>query len=298
MPVNNPQSADRSYKFNYKMLGIKFHQYLYGEGETIEFIETEIPDTGQRKDMVVKVDGKIIQITEFMSKALYDDKLQDIFNYHLSVFTDDEYENHDVQTGVISIANPHHGKNKVEIDKNITFHVDTIFTKNKDGWKVLNTIVYKTITQEELSDMEAIDLLILPDMNIDIPIKSLMSMICYLIGNANIPDADFKKKIILCEIRVLARFFKDDELSGMIEMLKTQTRNPEVQRIIEKYGEGFDTIYFDGKTDGKTEGKAEGKAEAKLDVVKKGLSDGIDEGIISRLTGFSIDQIKDIKRKL
>ena len=84
----------------------------------------------------------------------------------------------------------------------------------------------------------------------------------------------------------------------MIEMLKTQTRNPEVQRIIEKYGEGFDTIYFDGKADGKTEGKAEGKAEAKLDIVKKGLSDGIDEGIISRLTGFSIDQIKDIKRKL
>ena len=298
MPVNNPQSADRSYKFNYKMLGIKFHRYLYRKGETIEFIETEIPDTGQRKDMVVKVDGKIIQITEFMSKALYDDKLHDIFDYHLSILTDDEYENLEVQTGVISIANPHHGKNKVEIDKNITFHVDTIFTKNKDGWKVLNTIVYKTITQEELSDMEAIDLLILPDMNIDIPIKSLMSMICYLIRNTNIPDADFKKKIILCEIRTLARFFKDDELSGMIEMLKTQTRNPEVQRIIEKYGEGFDTIYFDGKTDGKTEGKAEGKAEAKLDVVKKGLSDGIDEGIISRLTGFSIDQIKDIKRKL
>ena len=134
--------------------------------------------------------------------------------------------------------------------------------------------------------MEAIDLLILPDMDIDIPIKSVMAMICYLIGNANIPDADFKKKIILCEIRVLARFFKDDELSEMIEMLKTQTRNSEVQRIIEKYGEGFDTIYFDGKADGK------------LDVVKKGLTDGIDEEIISRLTGFSINQIKDIKRKL
>ena len=80
MPVNNPQSADRSYKFNYKMLGIRFHRYLYGEGETIEFIETEIPDTGQRKDSVVKVDGKTIQITEFMSNALYDDKLFDIFD--------------------------------------------------------------------------------------------------------------------------------------------------------------------------------------------------------------------------
>ena len=34
-------------------------------------------------------------------------------------------------------------------------------------------------------------------------------------------------------------------------MLKTQTKNSEVQRIIDKYGEGFDVIYFDGKADGK-----------------------------------------------
>ena len=63
LPVNNPQSADRSYKFNYKMLGIRFHRYLYKEGENIELIETEIPDTGQRKDIAVKVDGRVIMIT-------------------------------------------------------------------------------------------------------------------------------------------------------------------------------------------------------------------------------------------
>lgn len=33
----------------------------------------------------------------------------------------------------------------------------------------------------------------------------------------------------------------------MVEMLKTETKNSEVSRIIEKYGEGFDVIYFDGK---------------------------------------------------
>ena len=69
-------------------------------------------------------------------------------------------------------------------------------------------------------------------------------------------------------------------------MLKTQTKNSEVQRIIDKYGEGFDVIYFDGKADGK------------IEVVKKGLANGIDEETISILTGFSIDQIKNIKRKL
>ena len=72
----------------------------------------------------------------------------------------------------------------------------------------------------------------------------------------------------------------------MIEMLKTQTKNSEVQRIIDKYGEGFDVIYFDGKADGK------------VDVARNLLKEGVEEEFISRNTGLSIDQIKNIKRKL
>ena len=85
----------------------------------------------------------------------------------------------------------------------------------------------------------------------------MVSLIIILIGKANIPDEDFKKKIILCKIR-FARFFKDDELSEMIEMLKTQTKNSEVEQIIEKYGQGFDVIYFDGKADGYEDGRSKG----------------------------------------
>ena len=73
-------------------------------------------------------------------------------------------------------------------------------------------------------------------------------------------------------------------------MLQTQTKNSEVERIIKKYGQGFDTIYFDGKADG--------IIETKIDVVKNSLVNGIDEEIISKLTGLSLDQIKNIKRKL
>ena len=69
-------------------------------------------------------------------------------------------------------------------------------------------------------------------------------------------------------------------------MLKTQTKNSEVQRIIDKYGEGFDVIYFDGKADGK------------IEVARNLLKDGFDEEVISRNTGLSLDQIKNIKRKL
>ena len=72
----------------------------------------------------------------------------------------------------------------------------------------------------------------------------------------------------------------------MIKMLKTQTNKSEVQRIIDKYGEGFDVIYFDGKADGK------------VDVARNLLKEGVEEEFISRNTGLSLDQIKNIKRKL
>ena len=76
----------------------------------------------------------------------------------------------------------------------------------------------------------------------------------------------------------------------MIKMLKTQTNTSEVQRIIDKYGEGFDVIYFDGKADGIIENKFE--------VARNLLKEGVEEEFISRNTGLSLDQIKNIKRKL
>lgn len=294
MAVNNPQSADRSYKFIYKMLDIRFHRYLYHEGDFIEFIETEIADTGQRKDIVVKVDDDTIQMTEFMTKGVYDEKLYSLCDYHEYTRYDPQYKDFEIKSTVVSIANPNHGKDEIKIDENITFGIECIFISKKDGRKVLNNLIDKIITNEELSDFEAIDLLILPDMEMDIPIRALMKLICFLIANANIPDNDFKNKIILCEIKVLARFFKNKELKEMIEMLKTLNKNPEVERIIKKYGQGFDSIYFDGKADG----FQEGCNDTKIEVAKNLLNDGFDVEIISRNTGLSIDKIKNLKREL
>ena len=127
-------------------------------------------------------------------------------------------------------------------------------------------------------------------MDMDIPIRPLMKLICFLIANANITDNEFKKKIILCEIKVLARFFNPKELKEMVEMLKTLTKNAEVERIIEKYGQGFDSIYFDGKADGIN--------DTKIEVAKNFLANGINIELISECTGLSIDKIKNLKREL
>ena len=89
-------------------------------------------------------------------------------------------------------------------------------------------------------------------------------------------------------VNQLAEQFSIDpeELKEMVDMLKCETEIPEIARVIEKYGVGFDVIYFDGKE------------SAKLEMAENLLKAGVDELIISQCSGFTIDQIRDIKRKL
>ena len=81
-------------------------------------------------------------------------------------------------------------------------------------------------------------------------------------------------------------------------MLKTRDISGEVERIVEKYGQGFDVIYFDGKADGIAEDKADGAFDGKVEVAINLLKNGMDEEFTSINTGLSIDQIREIKRKL
>lgn len=291
MKTINHQPIDKSYKFMNKRLGIRFHRYFFEKnGDKIVFLDNEISDTGQRRDITYKLDNKSIFNVEFQSKAIYDDKMNSIFEYHESLRCDKNNRGISVFSGVISTANPNWGISEVKIDDNLTFHPTIIFTKEINGWKVLSTIINKIISNDELSDKQAIDLLILPDMNIDMPIKALMSLICFLISHANIMDENFKEDIILCEIMVLKRFFDDEELSKRVAMLRYETENPERMKVISKYGQGFDLIYFDGKSDGIN--------QSKWEIAKKLIALGIDVETIAKGTGLTIDQIKELKRKL
>ena len=283
MAKNNPHSVNRSYKYIYKTLKIKFHRYLFHEGEKIEFIETEIAETGQQKYLVVKEDYHVIRIIALMAKPLYDAKLIDIYDHVIAILRDPQYEDCDISATVISVANPHHGKNAIAISANIDFYPEIIFIKQKDGEKVLRTIIQKILLNEELSDDDAIELLLLPDMNISLPIKTLMKSICYLIGQANIPDDDFKRRIIACERIILARFFKGDEFTEMVNLLKTETK---YENLDSEFGEVFEARYYDGRADGI------------LQVAENLLRTGSDEEYVSLNTGIPLDEIKNIKRRL
>ena len=77
-------------------------------------------------------------------------------------------------------------------------------------------------------------------------------------------------------------------------MVKTEFENPEVARIIEKYGQGFDVIYFDGKADGFADGFADGKLYVAKNLIAKGC--GVE--FISSSTGIPVKEIRKLKRKL
>ena len=206
------------------------------------------------------------------------------------------YKGFSIKSGAFSIAEPTRGKNTVEIDENITFHVDVKFAKSKNAWKVLSTLAYKSITQQVLSHEEVIDLLVLPDMdmgegdNMKLPIGIFMMMVIDLMGKVKFPSLNLKIKVFLCEKMVLARFFVDEKLVWMIGMLKDVSKDSEIARKLDEYGLAYGGIYLDGRSDG--------FADAKLEDARKLLARGVDEDIISDCTGISVDELVKIKREL
>lgn len=286
MRLKKHHPIDKSYKFMYRRLGIKMHRYFFKEGEKLKFLSNEIPTTGQKRDITVKIDDNTLWDIEFQSLPLDEAKLRTMYNYYEDLRFSPDTTDTIVRSGVIDITKSNRGIDNVEIDYNVNFHPDIVRTKSMDGVKVLSTLIYKVLKQEELSDTEAIDLLILPDMDIDYPIEYLMKLICFLIGKSKISDKNFKHEIILCEITVLNRFFENKDLLEVIDMLIEESQDPEISRVVEKYGLGFDVYYFDGKHDGK------------LETARNFLAEGIDEEIIARCTGFTLDQIKKLKEEL
>ena len=127
-------------------------------------------------------------------------------------------------------------------------------------------------------------------MAIGITLKRLHNIISFLFINANISDIEFRIKIYLCPILPFKRFYTDNKLQEMTNMLKTKPTNPKIIRILEKYGPGFDEIYYNGYEDG--------IILSSKKIARKCLEAGMDINIISRSTGISIEELEKIKRTL
>lgn len=72
-------------------------------------------------------------------------------------------------------------------------------------------------------------------------------------------------------------------------MLKTLKKNSEAERILKKYGPGFDLIYFDGKIDGINETRIE---------IANCIKNGMDIEATSKCTGLPLDQVKTLQNEI
>ena len=235
-----------------------------------------------------------MRLTEFMSTPLTPDKKLDLFDYHLSPRNDPIYKNIKVKSAVVSTAKIGKETESIDVDDNVTFKLPVKFIKSNNGRKVLNTLIDKSNTQEEISALDAVKLILLPDMDIKMPIKELMSKIIVLIGKLNFPTVELKEKTINCEYMFLGRFFSGKEFDEMINMLKSEVNDPIFAHIIEKFGPGLEVYYLGGKQDGYAEGRAEVQTEIAINLIK----DGFSEEIVAFNTKLPLSKIKQLKREL
>ena len=71
-----------------------------------------------------------------------------------------------------------------------------------------------------------------------------------------------------------------------MKTITQKTANSRRDEIIKQYGRGFGLIYDDGKHD------------ATIKIAKNLLKNGFSKEVVSTNTGLSINEIKNIKRKL
>ena len=88
----------------------------------------------------------------------------------------------------------------------------------------------------------------------------------------------------------------------MINMLKSEIKDPKVAQIIEKFGPGLDVYYLGGKQDGYAEGydegHSEGHFEAQIDIANNILKSGVNEEIVAEYTKLPLSKIQQLKREL
>ena len=291
----------------YYHMGVKAHNFFNDEKtEEIQLMPTEIPETGQMADFkYVDVDNNKVKLLEFLSKPLNIVKLMSVFDYHdferLNLYN----KGVPVESDIISTANPNHGIQKGFVYSNICFMPDIIFTKNIDGEEILNTLLDKCNNHIVLDGYDQVGLLVLPDTDIDMPSRELLELTTDILANAEIPQEDYDR-MVLCHVIMLYRFFTEDEVLNMIDIIESKMSDPKVIEAIDKYGFEMGLFYLDqmavarveGRNEGISKGRADGIADDKKEIAGNLIAMGCDDEFISQGTGLSIKKVAEIRKKL
>ena len=98
----------------------------------------------------------------------------------------------------------------------MTFHPDFFYTKKFNSREIIKGIRDKIINNIPLTDDEAIDILLIPDMNHNHDMMELLQITSELLCNATIPDKEFHLDLITCQ----RKYFKDSSKKTSVRRWK------------------------------------------------------------------------------
>ena len=163
------------------------------------------------------------------------------------------------------------------------------FYKVKASSETLNVVRNKNENNIPLTDNEAIDLLMAPDMTHDYNIRELLEMTSELIRNAKILDREFHCDLIDCQKKVMQRFMKKEERKEMENMLNLKAEDYGLEPNVTGFEEAVNLSYLDGKREGISEGIE--------DTAKNLIELGFEDEIISKATKLDLKTIKKLRNE-
>ncbi len=278
---------DLTYKFIIKTLNIRFHRYLGYEGEKLTFNNVElIPPANDNKymDISYNVDEIINVNIEHQSSPVYESKMRDIYKYHIYLEAEDKKP---VISCVVGTYNPNYGCKNAKIDYNMTISPDFFLLKDKNAKEILSNIKFKVKNNIPLTDNEAIDLILTPDMSHNFDIVKLFEITSDLLKRAIILDNGFRLDLFACHKKMLRRFFNQDDYVRFVKMVNIKAEDYGFEPNVTGFEEAVELSYIEGKEDGFD--------EKNLDVASKMFDLGFDEEDVFKVTGLTREDINCIK---
>ena len=296
--AENFSGKDEIYKYMIKNIGVPILEKLGHQADNVEFKNVElIPKAKDKKymDILCTVDGKFNLNIEPQSTPVYDTKMEDMYKYRTYTQCED---NLPFKTLVLATYNPNHGRRSLEIDEQVNFHPDFVFTQKIDASKIIKTIKDKNKNNQELSRSEAIDILLLPDAKHNSEKSEMAKIATQLLYGANLPDEDFRKTVLDCQEKILQRFYTKIEIMELKQMHNIKAEDYDIEPGVTGFEEAVNLSYLSGHREGYNSGREDGVQENREQNAINFIKQGVDDETISKGTGLNLETIQKLKEEI
>ena len=296
--AENFSGKDEIYKYMIKNIGVPILEKLGHQADNVEFKNVElIPKAKDKKymDILCTVDGKFNLNIEPQSTPVYDTKMEDMYKYRTYTQCED---NLPFKTLVLATYNPNHGIRSLEIDEQVNFHPDFVFTQKIDASKIIKTIKDKNKNNQELSRSEAIDILLLPDAKHNSEKSEMAKIATQLLYGANLPDEDFRKTVLDCQEKILQRFYTKIEIMELKQMHNIKAEDYDIEPGVTGFEEAVNLSYLSGHREGYYSGREDGVQENREQNAINFIKQGVDDETISKGTGLNLETIQKLKEEI